>query len=212
LTELERQGALERERGRIAQDIHDDLGSRLTRMALIAEMTGDHDAPGVGSELASAAREAIQAMDELVWTMNKRNDTVDGFVSYALAYAEEYLRAAKIQVRVHSALDQPAAALDAETRRHLFLTFKEALHNVVKHSGASEVHLLFETTMSENPGPEFSVQILDNGRGFEVSEADPTRSGLRGMSQRMISAGGRWEIRSHPGSGTGVHIHVSLGA
>jgi len=199
--ELDRQQELERERSRIARDIHDDLGSRLTRMALMADSGG----AAVGNELASAAREAIQAMDELVWTVNTGNDTLEGFVTYAVAYAEEYLRAAHIRVRVTTSIQDPEAELEAETRRHLFLSFKEALNNVVKHSAATEVQLRFESTEAE-----LTVKISDNGCGFDIFKADPSGNGLRGMRERIMATGGRCEIVGRRGSGTGVHIHVSL--
>ncbi|HWE48216.1 MAG TPA: two-component regulator propeller domain-containing protein [Bryobacteraceae bacterium] len=201
--ELDRQQELERERSRIARDIHDDLGSRLTRMALMADSVG----VSTGNELAMAAREAIQSMDELVWTVNSVNDTVEGFVSYAVSYAEEFLRAAHIRVRLSTALQSPDAELDADARRHLFLVFKEALNNVVKHSGASEVKLHFDATAAE-----MTVAIVDNGHGFDVDRVDSGGNGLRSMRDRVASAGGRCEIDSAPGTGTGVHIHVSLAA
>jgi signal transduction histidine kinase len=203
LAELDRQEELTRERRRIARDIHDDLGARLTRMAWMAE-AGEKEEAG---KLATAAREAIQAMDELVWTVNTRNDTVDGFVSYAISYAEEYLRGARIRVRVSSLLQQPEAELDSETRRHFFLTFKEALNNVVKHAGCSEVRLRFESDLDE-----ISIRVADNGKGFDILLATTSGggTGVNGMRERAAAMGGRCEIASQPGAGASVYITARL--
>src|SRR5579871_1655816 len=214
LKQLEHQQALERERSRIAQDIHDDLGSRLTRMALLADTAAEEGAPETSAEVAEAAREAIQAMDELVWAVNTRNDRVDGFVSYAVAYAEEYLRAARIHVRVRTGVEalngSGDAELGSEKRRELFLVFKEALNNVAKHSGASEVRVGFAVAATRG-AREFIVSITDNGAGFDVARANSTGNGLRGMRNRIAAAGGRCDITSpSEGEAGGVHIHVSL--
>ena len=209
VAELERETALDRERSRIARDIHDDLGSRLTRMALIA----DDPSLGMGADLAAAAREAIQAMDELVWTVNTRNDTLDSFITYAVAYSEDYLHRAKIRLRIRTPeealggkLDSgklDSGKLDSNLRRQLFLAYKEALNNVVKHSHASEVHLHFAVAARE-----LSIEIRDNGCGFDIEAADPTRNGLSGMRERIAAAGGRCDISSSGGVGTTVHIHA----
>jgi signal transduction histidine kinase len=168
-------------------------------MALMA----DTAAAASGPALAAAARDAIRAVDELVWTVNTRNDTVEGFISYAVAYGVEYLQAAGVALRVRTPSEISPLELDADVRRHIFLAFKEALNNVVKHSGAADVILSFEMR-----GAELAVTIVDNGRGFDTSIADPNGNGLSGMRDRMQSIRGRCEVVSQPGVGTEVHIHV----
>lgn len=197
---MEREHALERERRRIAQDLHDDLGARLTQMGLMAERRGERN-----PELSVAARAAIQAMDELVWTVDARNDTVDAVITYGVAYAGEYLRSANVRLRVQTPQATIVTAVGADVRRHLFLCLKEALNNVVKHAEATEVHLSYHVRDGN-----LEVEIRDNGRGFGPLTAAPTGKGLSGFQTRAAAMGGRCDVRSAPGEGTTVHIHVSL--
>jgi len=200
LRELERERALDRERRRIAQDLHDDIGARLTQMALIADRRG-HRIP----ELSTVARDAIQAMDELVWTVSAGNDTVDSLITYSIAFADEFLGSAGIRLRVQTPTDSIHTAIGADVRRQIFLCLKEALNNAVKHSGATEVHMTYVVGHTE-----LEVEIRDNGRGFDPSMVATTGNGLSGFRTRAAAMSGRCDVRSTPGAGTTVHIHVSL--
>jgi signal transduction histidine kinase/ligand-binding sensor domain-containing protein len=202
LKELEREQALERERRRIAQDLHDDIGARLTQLALMADRRGDRI-----PELSAAARDAIQAMDELVWTVNASNDTVDAVITYGVAYADEYLRPAGVRLRVQTPAASIATPIGADMRRHLFLCLKEALNNVVKHSGATEVRLTFEV---RDRGIE--LEIRDNGRGFDPAGVAATGNGLAGFRSRAAAMAGECEVSSSPGEGTSVRIRLPLDA
>jgi ligand-binding sensor domain-containing protein/signal transduction histidine kinase len=203
LKELEREQQVDRERRRIAQDLHDDIGARLTQLALMADRGAGGDGDG---QVAAAARDTIQAMDELVWTVNARNDTAEAIVNYCAAYAEDYLRGTGVRLRLKLPVSAPAVIVDAETRRQVFLCLKEALNNVVKHAHATEVHLEIAVTPVA-----FDLSLRDDGRGFDLAGADPTGNGLTGMAARARAARGRCEIVSAPGAGTRVHVHVPLG-
>jgi ligand-binding sensor domain-containing protein/signal transduction histidine kinase len=196
LDQVRREGAIDRERVRIARDIHDDLGFRLTQIGLLAEMPPEGN--GNGTRLSSAVRDAAQAMDELVWTVNSGNDTSTGFVDYAAQFAEEQLHAAAIRCRIQIAPDLPRLELTAETRRNLFLAFKESLNNVVKHADATLVRVRF---FAEERS--LLVEILDDGRGF-AGERRSNGNGLRNMTERMAVLGGGIEIQSEPGKGARV--------
>jgi ligand-binding sensor domain-containing protein/two-component sensor histidine kinase len=191
LDHLERERAIDRERTRIARDIHDDLGFRLTQIGLLAEMPAE----GNGTRLSDAVRDAAQAMDELVWTVNSGNDTSDGFVEYAAQFAEEQLHAAGIRCRIQIAPDLSRLELTAETRRNLFLAFKESLNNVVKHADATLVRVRFYAD-----GRSLFVELLDDGRGFATAQHFGG-NGLRNMAERMAELGGGVEIQSEPGKG-----------
>src|SRR5262249_27466499 len=156
LADLERQHGLERERTRIARDLHDDLGSRLAHIALMADESTTSTA-----RIGSAAREAVEALDELVWTVNARNDTVDGFATYASRFAEEHVSAAGIRFRSHLQSDVDTYQLVSDTRRHLYLAFKEAVTNAVKHAHASDM----QVAMSVDRGV-LRLLVSDNGCGF----------------------------------------------
>jgi ligand-binding sensor domain-containing protein/signal transduction histidine kinase len=194
---LERERALDHERTRIARDLHDDLGSRLTKIALIADRGS--------AALAFEARSAIQAIDELVWTVNARNDTLEGFVAYALAYAQEQLQTAGMRLRVETPAVIPPRPMTADVRRQLFMAYKEALNNAVKHSGATEVRVACRI---EDGAIELAIH--DNGRGFDPAAATPTGNGLPGMSDRLAAIGGRTEVCSEPGGGTTVQFRLEI--
>jgi ligand-binding sensor domain-containing protein/signal transduction histidine kinase len=167
----ERQGALERERGRIARDMHDELGASLTRISLLSEsvrgeLSSQPQVLAEADQIHSTAREVIRAMDEIVWAVNPAYDTLESLVAYLGRYAERYLDTVGIRCRLNVPLQVPRRALSAEVRHNVFLAFKEALHNVVKHAHATEVRISVELHTSG-----FVVLVADNGRGFVLNAA-----------------------------------------
>jgi signal transduction histidine kinase len=220
LERLERQRALERERARIARDIHDDLGASLTRITLLSQSAqGDiEDRQAVAADVTQiyhTARELTRAMDEIVWAVNPRHDTLDSLVAYLGRFAQHYLSAAGIRCRLDEPPHLPTWTLTAEIRHNVFLAFKEALNNVVKHAGASEVRVSLELLATG-----FVLVIADNGRGFDLDQsrksasADGARlssgNGLTNMQKRLEEVGGRCEWVTAPGEGTRVRLHVSI--
>lgn len=208
LRRLESENALQLERARIAQDIHDDLGARMTQISLLAEMTQqalrepDKAAEHV-AQIAGMSRQGIKSLDEIVWAVNPGNDTVQDLLDYAGQYAVDFLQAAGIRCRV----DFPAASqpgdLSADVRHGLFLAVKEALHNVVKHAGATEVRLRVSVD-----GQTLRWSIEDNGRGFEQPPSDALADGLRNMRQRLSALGGTCAVNSQAGNGTRIEFAV----
>ncbi|HTV40573.1 MAG TPA: two-component regulator propeller domain-containing protein [Candidatus Sulfotelmatobacter sp.] len=219
LERVERQRAIERERARIARDIHDNLGANLTRISLLSQSAhGDLDHPRDAAvqldRIYQTTREMTRAMDEIVWAVNPEHDTLDSVVNYLGKFAQEYLGSLGIRCRLDLPVQLPQWLVTAEVRHHLFLAFKEALHNVVKHAAASEVSVSLTTTSSS-----FTLVVRDNGRGFspkidcEKNPAESVRSsgnGLVNMRMRLEKIGGRCEIQSAPGSGTEVKFIVEL--
>ena len=220
----ERQAAIERERGRIARDMHDELGATLTRISLLSEsVRGDlASQPQVQSDadqIYSTAREAIRAMDEIVWAVNPAYDTLESLAGYLGRYAERYLNTVGIRCRLDVPLRVPRWVLRAEIRHNVFLAFKEALHNVVKHAGATEVRV---SVALEPSG--FAVLIADNGRGFiwdavglpsSPGAADSRLSsghGLVNMRKRMEEIGGTCVWDTSPGQGTRLKLAISARA
>ena len=198
VAELERAQALDRERSRIARDLHDDLGSRLAHIALIADASG---APG---SVSNAARDALKTMDELVWAVNARNDSVESFAQYASEFVQEQASAAGLRCRLEIAHDLGAVPLGADIRRHLFLALKEAIHNIVKHAGATEV-----TVRIGMPGGVFTLVVADDGRGLGEEGMD-TGNGLKNMRERMAGVGGELGIESGPGRGCRLTFTVPM--
>jgi len=214
LERVERLRALERERTRIAKDIHDDLGASLTRINLMSQSAqrGMDDVPLTMKNLdqiCTTARQLTRAMDEIVWAVDPQHDTLDSLANYLGKLIHELLGESGIRCRLDFPLNLPAWPVTAEVRHNLFLAFKEALHNVLKHSGASEVQISFALEPAA-----FSVSITDNGRGFDPAAKSakpyPHRNGLVNMLQRLQEIGGRCEIQSECGHGTRVDFFLPV--
>jgi signal transduction histidine kinase/ligand-binding sensor domain-containing protein len=211
LERVERQQSLERERTRIAKDIHDHLGANLTRISLLSQSA--HGNLGDPAQAAAqldciydTSRELTRSMDEIVWAVNPQHDTLDSLASYLGNFAQEYLMSLNLRCRLDLPLHLPPWPITAETRHNIFLAFKETLHNIVKHAGASEVTVILAT----NP-QGFQLTVRDNGRGFESNRISPRPgrgNGLQNLRQRLEKAGGRCEMESVPGAGTEIKFFI----
>jgi signal transduction histidine kinase len=199
-----------RERGRIARDIHDDFGTRLTRLVLESEVA-QHEQPEQARErhqfarISDGLREALQAMDEVLWALNPQRDTVRDFVTYICEYAQEYLQPAGIQCLLEVEPKMPALDFDLSLRRSLLLAVKEAITNAAKHSGATQLVLKIKRQDSG-----LKVMVEDNGKGFTPAESGGKRDGIGNMIQRMNEVGGRCAVVSEPGQGCRVEFSVPL--
>ena len=166
LRRLEQEAAVQNERARIAKDLHDDLGAHLSQIAMLSELAQSdfakpEQARGHIDLIFRTARSVTRSLDEIVWAVNPRNDQLDRFTGHLCTFAPEFLRAAGISCRLDVPMELPTTPLPANVRHHLYLAFKEALHNVVKHSGAKEVWLRLQVTPRE-----LTLTLEDNGRGF----------------------------------------------
>ena len=218
----ERLRDIERERSRIARDIHDDLGAQLTRITMMSESARDDlDNPGqamIGlGRIYDTARELTRSMDEIVWAVSPRHDTLESLATYLEKFAQDWLATAGIRCRLDLPLQFPAWPLTSEVRHNVFLAFKEALHNAVKHSGATEV--LIRLAVKEK---SFELAVEDNGHGFAADEKAKDVSstqvraasgnGLENMRQRLAGIGGTCGIQSIPGAGTKITFTVQFKA
>jgi signal transduction histidine kinase/ligand-binding sensor domain-containing protein len=219
LERIERQRDIEHERARIAQDIHDDLGAHLTRITMLSESArGELDAStqtaGELNQIYDTARELTRSMDEIVWAVNPKHDTLESLTSYLEKFAQDLLATAHIRCRLDMPVQFPEWRLTAEIRHNVFLAFKEALHNVVRHAAATEVSIFLTLKKSS-----FELIVFDDGRGFmrdgikePSDDADRFSSGngLENMSRRLREIGGCCEIQTAPGQGTKVIFIVPL--
>jgi len=204
------QRVLQVERARIARDIHDDLGAQLTQLLLLGEVAQreqpeDAAARTQFNQICEQARELSHALDEVVWAVNSRRDTLRDFVNYVCKYALIYLDPTPIRCRLDVEPEIPPDAFDLPVRRNLFLAVKEALNNAVKHSEAGE---LFLRIYRKNQ--KLVVVVEDNGRGFDPAQAGGERNGMTNMSQRMSEVGGECNVASQPGGGCLVEFTVPL--
>lgn len=210
LGKLEAEAVLQKERARIARDIHDELGANLTQISLLGKFTlhdlSDPQKAGIHVEkIAAIARQGVRDVDEIVWAVNPRNDTLSQLLDYAGQYAVDFLQAAKIRCRIDFPGNIPIRPLPADMRHGLFMVVKEALNNAVKHSGASEIVL-----RAQLDGDILRLSITDNGAGFATSGEHLLADGLRNMRQRATDLGGNCTIDSQPGSGTQVRVELEL--
>jgi len=208
---LERQRALEEERTRLARDLHDDLGGGLTEISLLGSLATDSALPsdrrtGYLTRMTGKARELVGALDEIVWAVNPRYNSLSSLTAYYSLYAQRFLSLASLRCRLEVAPNLPEASLDSTVRHSLFLAFKEALNNVVRHAEASEVRLRI---LAEDE--ELIVSVADNGRGLPPGATTASgMDGLANMRARLSAMGGRCEIQSVPAQGTTVIFGVRL--
>jgi signal transduction histidine kinase len=201
---------IEQERVRIAQDLHDHLGSNLATITLLSEVARrDLHAPEQAEahlrNITGTTRDLTRALEEIVWAVNPRKDRLDQLVCYFSAYAEEFLKPTDLRCRLDFPEDLPNLAIPSEIRHHLFLVFKEALTNIVKHSGASEVRIGLRMESLR-----LALLVEDNGCGFNPAAAPSGRNGLSNMRARIERMGGECDVISRPGQGTRVRVEVSL--
>lgn len=212
LRSMEQQQMLERERTRIARDIHDQVGANLTQVALLGELIEtDKEFPADvevhAQQISRTARDTTKVLDEIVWAVNPANDTLEGLVTYFCKHAQEYLTVAGVRYRYDVPQQIPATALPPDVRHNVFLAAKEAVTNVVRHSGATEarVRLLLHPD-------RFVLEVEDNGRGLGGMdpEAARLRNGLSNMRKRMDDVGGRFTIESAATAGAIVRLSCPL--
>ena len=142
--DLDRQLMLERERARISQDMHDDVGASLTRISILSELAKnraetDKETKQWLEQITSTARNVTEEMSQIIWALNPKNDTLEVLIAYIRRFANEYLEPTSIHYTFELPESLPDIPLSVEVRRNIYLVVREALHNVVKHSGATEV-------------------------------------------------------------------------
>ncbi len=214
LKRLEQERVLERERTRIAQDLHDIMGAKLCRISFLSEHARRCEVVTVEHQdemrsISDDSREVLQSLDEMVWAVNPQNDTLDHLLSYIGQYAQEYFRKTGIECDLKIPERVPFQPISSQSRHHLFLAVHEALANILKHSGATRASITMVCRSAD-----FEIVISDNGIGFDLasSESDSPSSatgfcnGLGNMRRRMGEMGGRCVIESRPGHGTTIQF------
>jgi signal transduction histidine kinase len=214
--EKNRHLTLSQERTRLARDVHDNLGSQLTQIAIWTDIAKRSASNPVEwnehlERISGFARSATNDISQLVWAMNPENDTVENFAAYLGDFVVEFLKPTSIEPDFQCPATLPAAGLAMECRAQLLAAVKEALNNVVRHSDAARV--VIRLSLADG---RLALDIEDDGRGFTPPAGNgpaPERSrgnGLRNLRSRMSELGGRCEIHSVPGQGTKIHLEVPL--
>ena len=213
LRRAEQEGALERERARIARDLHDDLGSSLARISLLSGLAkDDKDHPeqvlAHVTRIAQSADESVRALEEIVWAVRPGSDSLQSLVEYIAHFSNELFETDGRRCRLDLPHDLPALPLPPEVRHNIFLVVKEALTNVLKHASAKEVRVQAKAT-----GTELEIVVQDNGLGFDPDQSagrPGTRDGLLNMRRRAETIGGTLTVDTGA-AGTTVRLVVDLG-
>lgn len=187
---LEKSQAIERERTRIATDMHDDLGAGLSRIKFLSEGIRSKKANDEGilkdiEKISAYSDEMAEKMGEIVWALNEKNDTVADLVAFTRTYAVEYLSGQNIVCKSSTPLNLPATFITGEVRQNIFLSVKECLHNIVKHANATQVDF------SISLGKKIEIVIHDNGKGIDLNAVRPFSNGLQNVRRRMKDINGK---------------------
>jgi len=202
--------AMEQERARIAQDLHDELGSDITAVGMLVERARFNTASNEQrarylDQLGDTARQMVATLDEIVWTMNPRHDSLASLAGYLGSYAGRFLSLAGVNLRLEVPAQLPDIPVVSGVRHQLFLVCKEALANVVRHAAASEVRISLSFDANR-----LRCEIADNGRGLAPGQRDEGMSGLANMRERVEKLGGRFQIDGDSLSGTTLRFEVPL--
>ncbi len=206
----ERRREIEQERARVAHDLHDDLGAGLTEVNMLSSLAKS-PATSAGEklryldDLAETARRMVTSLDEIVWAVNPRNDTIASLASYFGAYAQRLLDLAGVTCGLDIAEELPEHPLDPKFRQEIFFAFKEALTNVVRHADATQVWL--RIAVREH---RLLVEVADNGRGFHLFERQAGNDGLANIKERLKALGGVCELFTDTKTGTTVRFSAPL--
>jgi ligand-binding sensor domain-containing protein/signal transduction histidine kinase len=214
LKRLEQERVLERERTRIAQDLHDIMGAKLCRISFLSEHARRCEVVTVEHQeemrsISDDSREVLQSLDEMVWAVNPQNDTLDHLMSYVGQYAQEYFRKTGIEFDLKIPERVPVQPLSSQSRHHLFLAVQEALANILKHSGATRASIAMVCRSTD-----FEINISDNGIGFDpvsIESNSPSSAagfcnGLGNMRRRLGELSGHCVIESRTGHGTTIQF------
>ncbi|MGC3957282.1 MAG: triple tyrosine motif-containing protein [Verrucomicrobiota bacterium] len=217
LQRLEQERALERERHRIAQDLHDEMGAKLCRISFLSEHAQRHnhaqdEVRNQINTIADASRELLHTLDEIVWAVNPHNDTLEHVASYINQYAQNYFNNTGVECELDMPDQFEPHPIASAARHHLFLAVHEAFTNILKHSGATSAKVVLLCHAGN-----FEIHIEDNGKGFScdtppasAAKNSSSEDGLRNMRQRLESLGGNCFLESIPGRGTKICFVLPL--
>jgi len=215
---LEQERALERERVRLAQDLHDEIGAKLCRISYLSEVAQRSlDVPfelqrQIGS-ISDSSREVLNSLDGIVWAINPQNDVLEHVVTYLGYYAREYFQDTGTECELDIPMQLPSYPLSSQVRHHLLMAVHEGFTNVLKHSGATRCRIVIRCNASA-----LEINVSDNGNGFALSDIESNRNGsnvipgdgLRNMRRRLADIGGHCSIKSEPGGGTTICFTLPL--
>jgi signal transduction histidine kinase len=204
---LEKQEAILRERKRISADLHDDIGTGLSKISLLSELVKSQtETPHARTEaekIASTSKQLLESMSEIIWALNTNNDYLENLVAYIRRYASEYFENSPVNLITRMPGKIPTTPISGEYRRNIFFIVKESLHNILKHARATEAEIMF--SMNKNM---FTIMIRDNGTGFTGNDGNRFGNGLKNMKNRMDLIRGTFLIENQ--AGTKITLTIPL--
>jgi signal transduction histidine kinase len=209
MVRLKHQRELEQERLRIAHDIHDDLGARVTQISLLSAMSQENSAyPDKAradfGRVSKMSRDLVSALYETVWAVNPENDNLDALGNYLRQMVKQLCEQTALRCRFHVQELPHEVQVSSQTRHNITMAVKEAVHNIIKHARASEV-----TIRIAFAGGVLDVFVQDNGSGFQPDGSFPG-NGLSNMKQRLQNIGGSCFVESAPGQGTTIRMRLKV--
>jgi len=208
--ELEKTQAIEKERNRISRDMHDDLGSGLTIIAILSEVVKKQLSDPIKAKqtlekIAVSSRDLVDNLQDIIWVLNPQNDTLESLSSYIREYGLKYFEPLAVQLEFNYPEQFSSLHLSKEQRRNMFLTVKESFNNIAKHAWCNKVIVAIEETSSE-----VRLSIKDDGKGFDATKVRLFANGLKNMQNRIEQVGGSYSISSEPGRGTVTEIKFNV--
>ncbi len=209
MSRLKQQRALEQERLRIAHDIHDDLGARVTQISLLSAMSQKNisfpeKARADFDKVSKMSRELVSALYETVWAVNPENDNLEALGNYLCQMVKQLCEPTTLRCRFHVQELPNEVQVSSQTRHNISLAVKEAVHNIIKHAKASEVTIRMTFTDGF-----LEVSVHDDGAGFQLVENIPG-NGLSNMRSRLQNIGGACFVETGPGKGTTIRMRLQI--
>ena len=205
---LQRIRLVEQERMRIARDLHDDLGARLTHITLMsafaASNTASVDPNAKFGEISSMSRDLVASLSEVVWAVNPENDRLEPMIHYLCQLIQRLCQPSPIKCRIDEVTGSAEYTVSSQVRHHVVLAVKEAVNNVIKHSEAAELHARIRFH-----APLLTISIADDGKGLPA-EPRPEGNGIRNMRNRIALVNGSIAIESTPETGTRVLFEIPI--
>jgi signal transduction histidine kinase/ligand-binding sensor domain-containing protein len=210
LLRLEKEQAVEKERNRISRDMHDDLGSGLTKIAIMSEVVKKqiHEPEKAKVQLeniSQSSRELVDNLQDIIWVLNPKNDTLESLAAYIREYGLKFFEPFEISIHFNYPEKFSELKLSEEERRNIFLVIKESFNNIAKHAWCNKVTVCIEYATNE-----IEIVISDDGKGFEMDHVRKFGNGLMNMQNRMKQVGGSYSIASTVGKGTVTKIEIPV--
>ncbi|HEX3385479.1 MAG TPA: histidine kinase, partial [Mucilaginibacter sp.] len=210
ILKLEKEQAVERERNRIARDMHDDLGSGLTKIAILSEVAKTQISSPLHASanldiISASSRELVDSLQDIIWVLNPKNDSLNSLELYIKEYTESFFEPAGIHYEFDSEGTSMQITLSEEQRRNIFLAVKESCNNILKHANCTKagVNLKFRNNT-------LTISVKDNGLGFDLKDVGVFSNGLQNIRNRMDQIGASCHIVSAKNEGTGITLSIPV--